>query len=129
MSNESYSEQRRHPRVTAELPARISTIEPELDPWSGRPFFRAVQETCVNLSRGGVFVQTAEPLAPGRRVLVEIHLPDGLPLEAIGRVAWTRRVMTARERDRNAGVGVEFLGGAPEQFSALERFISRQTDA
>ena len=83
----------------------------------------------MNVSRGGVFVQTAEPLAPGRRVLVEIHLPDGSPLEAIGRVAWTRRVMTARERDRNAGVGVEFLGGAPEQFSALEHFISRQTDA
>jgi hypothetical protein len=37
--------------------------------------------------------------------------------------------MTARERDRDAGVGVEFLGGAPEQFSALEHFIARQTDA
>ena len=44
-------QRRRHPRVAARFPVRISTIEPERDPWTGRPFFRATQETCANVSR------------------------------------------------------------------------------
>jgi hypothetical protein len=118
--------QRRHPRIQASLPVRISTIEPERDPWTGRPFFRASQETCANVSRGGAFVQTSEPLAPGRRILLELKLPNGAPLEAIGRVAWTKRVMTPHERNHDAGVGIEFLGGVAEHFSALQEFIDGQ---
>jgi uncharacterized protein (TIGR02266 family) len=118
-----HSGQRRHRRVEARLPVRISTIEPERDPWTGRPFFRASQETCANVSRGGAFVRTSEPLAPGRRVLLEFELPNGQPLEAIGRVAWTRRVLAPRERDNEAGIGIEFLGGPSEQFGVLERWI------
>jgi hypothetical protein len=120
---------RRHPRIQASLPVRISTIEPERDPWTGRPFFRASQETCANVSRGGAFVQTSEPLAPGRRILLELKLPNGAPLEAIGRVAWTKRVMTPHESNHDAGVGIEFLGGVAEHFSALQDFIDGQFEA
>ena len=123
MTTDNYQDRRRHRRVSASMPVRISTIEPERDPWTGRPFFRASQETCANVSRGGAYVQTGEPLAPGRRILLEITLPDGQPVEAIGRIAWSKRVLTPRERDVQAGIGIEFLGGAAEQFSALENYI------
>ena len=119
---------RRHPRVEASLPVRISTIEPERDPWTGRPFFRATQDTCANVSRGGAFVMTREPLTPGRRVLVEIGLPGGEPVETIGRVAWTKRVMAPRMHDEPAGIGIEFLGGASDQLEFLEEFIREQED-
>jgi Tfp pilus assembly protein PilZ len=122
----SNSERRRHRRIAAQLPVRISTIEPERDPWTGRPFFRASRETCANLSRGGTFVQTAEPLSPGRRILVEIELPSGSPIEAIGRVAWTKRVVGPQQVEGEAGVGIEFMGGMPEQLSILEEFIAQQ---
>jgi Tfp pilus assembly protein PilZ len=111
------------------MPVRISTIEPERDPWTGRPFFRASQETCANVSRGGAYVQTTEPLSPGRRILLEITLPDGRPIEAIGRIAWSKRVLTPRERDVQAGVGIEFLGGAAEHFAALENYIDKLIDS
>ena len=107
---------------------RISTIEPERDPWTGRPFFRATQETCANVSRGGAFVRTAEPLKPGRRVLIELQLPNGAPIEAIGRVAWTKRVLAPNEQDRDAGIGIEFMGGVPEQIEELQAFIDKQVD-
>lgn len=123
-----HSGRRRHKRIEAKLPVRISTIEPERDPWTGRPFFRASQETCANVSRGGAFVRTAEPLAPGRRVLLEFELPGGRPLEAIGRVAWTRRVLAPLERDNEAGIGIEFLGGPSEQFHELEELIAKLAD-
>ena len=122
------SKMRRHPRIPATIPVRITTLAPERDPWTGRPFFRASQETCANVSRGGAFVQTEEPLTPRRRILLELLLPNGDALEAIGRIAWTKRVMGPRERDANAGVGIEFLGGAVEQFDALEQFIGKKLD-
>jgi len=123
VTTDNYQDRRRHRRVSASMSVRISTIEPERDPWTGRPFFRASQETCGNVSRGGAYVRTGEPLAPGRRILLEITLPDGQPVEAIGRIAWSKRVLTPRERDVQAGIGIEFLGGAAEQFSALENYI------
>lgn len=113
---------RRHGRVHADIPVRISTIEPDLDPLTGRAYFRASLERCSNVSRGGAFIQTSELLDPGRRVLVELSLPDGGQVEAIGRVAWTQRVLRTSGEAR-CGVGVEFLGGASEQLSVLESFV------
>jgi Tfp pilus assembly protein PilZ len=129
MSETTSYERRRHPRVEARLEVRISTIEPERDPWTGRPFFRASQETCANVSRGGAFVRTGESFTPGRRLLVELQLPDGSPLEAIGRVAWTRRVVGGHSTDEGVGVGVEFIGGSPEQLRRLEHLVEKLGDA
>jgi hypothetical protein len=117
------SHQRRHERIRADIPVRISTIEPDLDPLTGRPYFRASQERCANLSRGGAFIRTDELLDCGRRVLVELSLPDGGQVEAIGRVAWTQHALAEPRSELGCGVGIEFLGGAAEQFSVLEAFV------
>lgn len=122
--SEVSSQRRRFERVPADIPVRISTIEPDLDPLTGRCYFRASQERCANLSRGGVFVHTHELLDPGRRVLVELSLPDGGQVEAIGRVAWTRYALRSTA-GLDCGVGIEFLGGAAEQLSALEEYVRR----
>jgi Tfp pilus assembly protein PilZ len=126
VSEASESQQRRFERVSTDIPVRISTIEPDRDPLTGRTYFRASQERCANLSRGGVFVQTHELLDPGRRVLVELSLPDGGQIEAIGRVAWTQRAMrSATSHALGCGVGIEFLGGAADHLRALEDFVER----
>jgi len=122
-----FATRRRHERIDSAIPVRISTIEPEKDPWTGRPFFRSLQETCANVSRGGVFIKTEEPLDPGRRILVEIHLPSGRPLEAIGRVAWVKRVLNPNRSENESGIGIEFLGGASDELRALDEFVSLQT--
>jgi len=41
MARTSRLERRRFPRVALDVPIRLSTIDPEIDPWTGRPFFRA----------------------------------------------------------------------------------------
>src|SRR5262245_50189677 len=121
---------RRYERVSADIPVRISTIEPDLDPLTGRRYFRASQERCANLSRGGMFVHTHELLETGRRVLVELSLPDGEQVEAIGRVAWTQYSMRNEStKGPDCGVGIEFLGGASEQLRALEEFVNRNHGA
>jgi Tfp pilus assembly protein PilZ len=119
----NFENRRRHERIATEVEVRISTIEPERDPWTGRPFFRASFETCANVSRGGAFVKTAEPLSPGRRLLVEVHLPGTRPIEAIGRVAWTKRIIAPEGADPESGIGIEFIGGASYQLAALDGYI------
>jgi Tfp pilus assembly protein PilZ len=128
MSDESRDSGRRHRRVEAAIPVRVSTIEADRDPWTGKPFFRSSQETCANLSRGGAFVRTTELLEPGRRVLVELSLPNGSQVEALGRVAWTKRALEPRADGLDTGVGIEFLGGAASQLSALEDYIARRDE-
>lgn len=114
---------RRHRRQAVRVPVRVSTIDSEVDAHTGRPFFRASREWCANLSHGGVYIRTSEPLTPGRRVLVELQLPDGTPIEATGRVAWARRVLDENGRSEEAGVGVEFLGATPRAYAAIEAFL------
>jgi Tfp pilus assembly protein PilZ len=105
------------------MPVRVSTIDPETDPRTGRLYFRATREYCANLSRGGAFIETSDPLAPGRRILVEIHVPEGEPIEAIGRVAWSKTVLTSSGGCEGSGVGVEFLGSSGDQLTALANYL------
>ena len=121
--SETKSHRRRHRRIAVHMPVRISTIDAETDPRTGRPYFRATREYCANLSRGGAFIRTSDPLSPGRRVLVEIHIPEGEPIEAIGRVAWSKTVLTSSGDPEDSGVGVEFLGASGDRLAALANYL------
>ena len=126
---DSNSRQRRHQRIAVHMPVRISTIDPETDPRTGRPYFRATREYCANLSRGGAFIRTSDPLSPGRRVLVEIHVPEGEPVEAVGRVAWSKTVLNDAGDPEDSGVGVEFLGSSGDPLGALADYLDVPRDA
>jgi hypothetical protein len=115
----------RYRRLKLSVPIRISTIDPEMDPDSGRPYFRSTEELCENISRGGVFLVTHEPVSPGRRLLVEMSLPGGPDVQTIGRVTWTRCELDQGGRRLRSGIGIEFVGGSAEQLSALEGYVNR----
>ncbi len=118
----------RHRRVSIRVPIRISTIDPEKDPSTGKLFFFTSDEFSADISRGGVFVVTPEPIEPGRRLLVEVEIPGGSNIQTIGRVVW-KRIETgqagASPRDRH-GVGVQFTSGRPDLFNELERYVEKQ---
>ena len=114
-----FSQHRRHRRVAVHVPVRVSTTDPETDPVTGRPYFRDTREYAANVSRGGAFIQTNDPPQAGRRVLVQIHTPEGEEIEAVGRVAWSRRVLHSASdlasgaEAETAGAGLEFEEGDP----------------
>ena len=117
---------RRHPRIALRVPVDVSTIDPEIDPRTGRPYFRECQELCGNLSTGGMFIASSDPPGPGRRLLLRIHTPDGAPpIEAVGRVAW--RKPEAPVGMEQPGVGVEFLRPSEATRAAIERMLDSAT--
>jgi uncharacterized protein (TIGR02266 family) len=125
---DDYAPTRRHPRVPLRVPVTVSTIDPERDPLTGRPYFRECRELCGNLSSGGMFIASADPPGPGRRLLVRIHTPDGAPpIEALARVAW--RKPGAPVGAEEPGVGVEFVGPSPAARAAIERMLDRAANA
>lgn len=114
---------RRYRRVAVRTAVRISTIDPETDPSTGRRYFRTSEETCADVSRGGAYVETDETVSTGRRVLLEIDLPEGAPVQTVGRVAWTKTALQPADPVERPGMGIEFVGASPEELDRLERFL------
>lgn len=76
-----------------------------------------------NISQGGLFIQTEEPLSPGKTLKLRITAPDlGVPLALESTVRW---VVTPDEatRDNPAGMGVEFAYGSEEERLDIEERI------
>jgi len=59
----------------------------------------------VNLSKGGIFLETAQPLEPGERVTLRFEVPEVGPLEVEGVVAWLR---TGSMDGLPDGMGIQF---------------------
>jgi Tfp pilus assembly protein PilZ len=117
--------QQKFPRLETCVPVRIATVDPETDPDTGLTFFRNTEATTANLSRGGAFVHSWEPLAAGRRVIVALDLPSGGELALVGRVVWTRRKLAPRlEGPLEApGYGIEFEGGSRAEQAAIQQIL------
>jgi uncharacterized protein (TIGR02266 family) len=60
----------------------------------------------VDLSRGGIFISTPEPLGNGSTVNLTIMLPGNGEVEVKGVVKWIREDETPSGK---AGMGIEFL--------------------
>jgi len=76
------SERRRFPRLAAECPVRYRVI-PE-----ARPAFQGA--LVRDVSAGGVRFRTFSFMPRGARMLLELQLPVGPPIRAVGRAAWIR---------------------------------------
>jgi hypothetical protein len=115
----------RHPRIGTAVPVRISTVDPETDLDTGKLFFRSAEETTANLSRGGAYLRSWEPLESGRRVIVALDLPSGEELQLTAGVAWTRLVIrrTPSEELAATGYGLEFFGCSTRELARLDRLL------
>ena len=113
-------------RVNVRVPIRISTIDPEVDPETGKLYFFTAEEFSANVSRSGAFVTTPEPIDPGRRVLVEIDIPDGSSIQTTGRVVWKRIAPGSGETPAKSkpGIGIQFTGGRPDLLNELDRYLA-----
>jgi uncharacterized protein (TIGR02266 family) len=103
---------RRADRLQHELLVAYRTVDGFITDWA------------VNISRGGIFINTRNPLTVGTTVRLIISLPDtAFPFDLSG------RVMRVNEFDNPAnqvpGMGIEFIDVDDEKRARIERFVER----
>jgi uncharacterized protein (TIGR02266 family) len=92
-----------------------------------------VQSTvqAVDLSLGGMFVETTQLLHPGTEVLLDFTVPPpaATPVLIRGEVAWLNDARAKIKRDLPVGMGLQFTKMTPEAQSALGRFLAAAAQA
>src|SRR3954466_10875635 len=109
---EKLKKARRADRLQHELLVAYRTVDGFITDWA------------VNISRGGIFINTRNPLAVGTTVRLIISLPDtAFPFDLSG------RVMRVNEFDNPSnqvpGMGIEFMDVDDEKRGRIERFVDR----
>ncbi len=75
----------------------------------------------VNLSRGGMFIETDAEVPTGILVTLDLQVPGAGVLQLIGVVAWRRGPESS---DGAPGIGIEFQDVAPQLGSAIDKLVS-----
>jgi type IV pilus assembly protein PilZ len=103
---------RRANRLHHELLVAYQTVDGFITDWA------------VNISRGGIFINTRTPLPEGTTVRLIISLPDtAFPFELAGRVA--RVCEFNNPANLVPGMGIEFVDVDDEKKARIERFVER----
>lgn len=75
----------------------------------------------VNLSRGGVFLETEENIEVGTEISLQLEVPGSGPVAIAGRVTWRRDVP---DEDGPAGIGIEFDDMVDPLGEVIDRLIA-----
>jgi uncharacterized protein (TIGR02266 family) len=88
-------------------------VEYELTNSSSGP--SRVRKNMANISTGGLFITTEEPIRAGTRMVVRFELPNKHRVIAVSRVCYVRK---------GHGLGVEFLSLDEEDREEIETYIA-----
>jgi hypothetical protein len=114
------------PRVPVRLRVRLSSMDSERDPTDGSSYYRVCEDTCINLSEKGAQITGEEPLEVGKRVLIELELPESKSFEAVARVAWSQVLKVGPDMLIESGTGVEFIDVSPPNQRLLVEYVGTQ---
>lgn len=80
--------------------------------------------TCLNLSRGGMFIATTDPVSPGAVLSLTFTLPNlSHTFSVLARVTWMHEVEVAS--DATNGMGVQFLDPKPSEAALIGAVVDR----
>ncbi len=79
----------------------------------------------LNVSRGGMFVETSSPLPEGSRLFFRFR-KDALPMQfhLEGEVVWSRKQKNGKKRIGPNGMGIRFVQHRAQNDSTLENIFS-----
>ncbi|BCR04514.1 two-component system response regulator [Desulfuromonas versatilis] len=101
------------PRVSARLKVYFGQDPPQL-----------LSNYSVNLSTGGLFLETAEPLDSETLISLEFLLPDReAPVRCQARVAWANHLVRPKKPLLPQGVGLQFIDLKLQDLDAIREFI------
>ncbi|MBZ0119048.1 MAG: PilZ domain-containing protein, partial [Sandaracinaceae bacterium] len=83
-----------------------------------------IAEHSRDLSVGGVFVATNEPMAKHTLVKLEIGTDEEEPIRAVGRIIWTRTPEQASE-SAPAGMGIKFVKIGDDERARIAALVEK----
>lgn len=114
--HDRFQAERQSERLQHELLVAYRTVDGFITDWA------------VNISRGGLFINTRKPLTVGTTVKLIVSLPDAaFPFDITGRVARVH-AMDA-EPHQVPGMGIEFTDVDEEKKKRIEAFVLRLREA
>jgi len=85
--------------------------------------FDYVNERCYDLSYGGMFIKSSNPVNPGTLLKLECLIDDGPEkIQGVARVIWVRRV---DRTEGPRGMGVKFVKLEPGSEELIEKIIEK----
>ena len=75
----------------------------------------------VNLSRGGLFLETEADVPTGSQITLELQIPRTAPVELVGVIAWRR---APESPDGPPGLGIEFQDVAPQLGPIIDHLVT-----
>ncbi len=83
-----------------------------------------------DVSRGGLFVKTPTPFAPGTLLKFEIRLAgDKTVISGVGRVVWKRDLSQSTGAESPCGMGVKFIKIDDASKALIDRLVTTKSDA
>ncbi|MBV9946734.1 MAG: TIGR02266 family protein, partial [Myxococcales bacterium] len=88
-----------------------------------------IENHAHDVSRGGIYIKTANPFPPGTLLKFEIRLAsDQAVIAGVGRVVWKRDAGSSTG-ERPAGMGVKFIKIDDASRAIIDRLIAHDPDA
>jgi uncharacterized protein (TIGR02266 family) len=88
-----------------------------------------IENHAYDVSRGGIFIKTANPFPPGTLLKFEIRLAsDQAVIAGVGRIVWKRDAGISNG-DRPAGMGVKFIKIDEPSKVVIDRLVNTKADA
>src|ERR1700722_3491628 len=88
-----------------------------------------IENHAHDVSRGGIYIKTANPFPPGTLLKFEIRLAsDQAVIAGVGRVVW-KRDPTQSDGDRPAGMGVKFIKIDEPSKTVIDKLSNTKADA
>jgi len=88
---------------------------------------RFLSHYSVNLSAGGIFIETSDLLPIDSPLSVEFILPeDGRIIKCLGRVSWLNHPESLKSQNLPVGMGLQFTGLTLDDMDSIRHFIKNQ---
>jgi len=79
---------------------------------------------CIDLSAGGLYLQTDFPLEVGERLILRFTLPDqAKSVSCNSRVAWVNTKKNKLRPESPPGAGIQFIDISLEEVKSIYRFL------
>ncbi len=81
-------------------------------------------EYTTNISKGGIFIETTEPLPVGTKVEMRFQPPGTAEvIEVVGKVVWVNPYRPDSDDNPNPGMGIQFSGLDPRNKDLLTQVV------